>query len=145
MVPSFADQGGHADLYLHRTLYENNVLDAGSPSFIIHTGCEVNKPNAGSYSPYTDPSYGSFQNAETQLFYLNTLALISRAKVYNDRPEGLADSLGAYDQPRFANIWSGTFESDAADPGLVDWSPSQAKRAYNWSVIGDWTLRLRYD
>jgi hypothetical protein len=145
LVPSFEDQGSAADYYLHRTMYENEVQDANAPSFVIHTGCEVNKPFRGATHAYTDSRYAELQNGEGQLFYLNTLAMISRTKTYNDQPMGLSESLGAYSNPQFGDILPGTFDADASSETLTDYSPSQAKRAYNWALIGDWTLRLRYD
>ncbi|MEL6342487.1 MAG: FG-GAP-like repeat-containing protein [Myxococcota bacterium] len=142
-TPSFADQGGIADLYLHRTLWENNVLEDAGSSFFIHNGCETGLPVNAYREPYHHSRYGDFQNGEAQLFYLNGLAMISRAKVFYDRPLGIGDSLAGERTP-FGEIWAGTFDVDG-DDGALESDYAGHKRAYNWSLTGDWTLRMRYD
>lgn len=141
--PSLADQGGAADLYVHRTLWENGVLRDKGNRLYIHGGCQVNSPDGAATRPYSHDDYGTFQNAEGVLFYLNGLALCARAKVFYDLPRGFSEALGRTERSCFGEGWKGYFEEEAKDaalPALV----ADNKRCYTWSVLGDWTLRLRY-
>ena len=141
-VPSFDEQGGKADFRLHRTLWENGVLADTGNSFIIHNGCQVHTPYDAETKPYNHGYYGGFQNGESQLFYLSGLAMISRAKVFYDRPRDIDESLAGERTP-FGEILPGTYAADANDAGLAS-AYADHKRAYNWSLTGDWSLRMRY-
>lgn len=142
--PSFDDQGAHADLYLHRTLWANKILRNAGADLLIHSGCSVNTPNAAASRPYNDNAYGSFQNGEGILFYLNSLAILARAKVYNDHgPLGFVQALKAKNEnAHFGGGWKTYFENDSRASNLT--SPSSKKRSYPWSILGDWTLHLFY-
>lgn len=139
-VPSFENQGGGANFYLHRTLWENGVLEDSGSSFFIHQGCEVNTPANSPALPFNDDIYGHFQNAESQLFYLNGLAILSRAKVASDKPVGWDHVL--VDELPFGEIWRAYFEHDAEDTGLTT-VPKEYKRSYVWSLNGDWSVVIR--
>ena len=143
-VPSFNEQGGHADLYLHRTIYENNILSSSGSSLFIHNGCEVNSPGGSSTYPYSDRNYGGFQNAEGILFFLNGLALATRAKVFYDKPEGFTEEIGKNKRNAFGVGWIAYFDKESKDSELAK-NVSGNKRTYNWSILGDWTLRVKYD
>src|SRR3712207_8225832 len=39
-------------------------------------------------SPYYDEKYATFQNGEGILFYMNGIAIMARAKVFDDTPRG---------------------------------------------------------
>ena len=142
--PSFEDQGSHANLFLHRTLWENKVLKNVGDNLLIHAGCQVNTPGSASSRPYSDPAYGSSQNAEGILFYLNSLAIMTRAKVYNDtQPKGFPETLAAQNkEAHFGGGWKAYYTKDSQNTGIS--SPSSKKRSYFWSLLGDWTLRLFY-
>lgn len=149
-----------ADQSLMRTIWENRVLEGAGASFYVHGGCEVNSPLGARWYPYnaTDPDaphstvttpafgrpegpYGQFQNAEGILFFLNGLAVMSRAKVSNDMPPGFGPALR---DGTFGDAWASTYRANAMDASLR--SPGHVaacKRAYLWSVIGDWTLSVR--
>lgn len=142
--PSFEDQGSHADLYLHRTIWENGVLDGTGANLFIHVGCSVNTPHGAHHHPYNSQAYGGFQNGEGVLFYLNGVALMARAKVFYDKPRQFPEALGESRTAHFGDAWKEYFEVESQDGGLVSKVASN-KRAYNWSVLGDWTLRLRYE
>lgn len=142
--PSLTSQGAHADLYLHRTIYENNVLEDADAAFFIHTGCQVNSPGGAAAKAYDAAGYGGFQNAEGILFYVKGLALVSRAKVFYDRPRGFPAAFGTSLTARFGDGLKAYFDLESQDAplGAFDRAAS-SKRSYTWSIIGDWTLRLR--
>ncbi|MBK1732512.1 hypothetical protein [Thiococcus pfennigii] len=144
-TPGFDDQGGTADLYLHRTLWEGGVLADAGQSLVIHGGCKANTPKATQSLMYQQEGYAAWQNAEGVLFYTNTLAVVARAKVFNDMATGFPGGLGQSDRARFGDGWHATYDHDSMDPALGRFEQSvNAKRAYFWSMLGDWTLRLRY-
>ena len=142
-VPSFQ---GHftADLNLYRTLWENNILQGLCPSFFLHSGCDVNTPDGADIKPYSDPSYGACQNAESILFYANGLAVISRSKMFYDGPSGFGKGFGAADAATFGDGWIEHFQVESSDEILAQ-NRTDRKRSSMWSVIGDWTLRKHYD
>lgn len=142
-VPTFRQQDGKADLYLHRTLWENGVLRDTGVSLYIHPGCQLNSPNGASRLPYDHDHYGSWQTAEGVLFFLNGLAVVSRAKVFYDWPRGFPSEL-AKPGAVFGSGWMRYFQEESNDAKLAS-QVAGCKRSYTWSVIGDWTLRLAYD
>ena len=142
-TPSLAEQGGLADSYLHRSIYENGILKDSSPSFFIHLGCDTNTPGNALRVPYNHVDYGTpdgFQNAESILFFLNGVALASRSKVFYDKPRGFTKELGKDDNKRFGDGWRAYFDIESNDKALSE-KPGSNKRTYPWSIIGDWTLR----
>jgi len=141
-VPSF--QGHYtADLSLHRTLWENKVLQDVCPSFFLHTGCDVNTPGGADVMPYSASGYGAGQNAECILFYANALALLSRSKMFYDGPSGFGTGFGASDKALFGDGWIEYFQVESLDVALAQ-NRTDRKRSSFWSVIGDWTLRKNY-
>ncbi len=141
-TPSFAAQGGAADSYIHRTIYENGLLDLAGGSLYIHNGCEVNTPEGATSVPYSDDRYGSsggFQNAESILFFLNGVALASRAKTFYDTPRGFTEKMGEGPGHCFGEGWRAYFQLESGDAALAD-NVAGNKRTYPWSIIGDWTL-----
>jgi hypothetical protein len=143
-IPSFEEQGGAADSYLHRTIYENDVLKDVGGSLFLHLGCDVNTPGNALKVPYNHNDYGTsdgFQNAESILFFLNGVALASRSKVFGDQPRGFTDELGSSSTKCFGDGWKAYFEVESADAELAKDSAA-SKRTYPWSIIGDWTLRV---
>lgn len=143
--PSFDEQGRDSNFYVYRTMWENGVLSEDPPCFYIHTGCDANSPHNAPSTPYDNPYYADMQEAEGFLFYLNALAVVARAKVFNDWPREFPDEL-AKPSARFGDGLRAYFELDGNDANLGD--PNQApgnKRCYPWSILGDWTLRLTYE
>ncbi len=140
-VPSLVAQHGVADSYLHRTIYENRLLANTGSSLYIHNGCEVNTPEGATSLPYNHDSYGSaggFQNAESILFFLNGVALASRAKTFYDTPRGFTEKMG--EGKCFGEGWRAYFEVESGDAALAE-NVAGNKRTYPWSIIGDWTLK----
>jgi hypothetical protein len=142
LEPSLASAcgGGKLDWFLLRTLWENDAL-ADEPAFYHHTGCHGISPPGAKNRPYDHPSYGVRQGAEALLFYGRGLALVGRAKVFYDEPRGFAEALAVGDT--FGAAWRRYFELESAAEswGQVGGDIGR-KRAYFWSVLGDWTLRL---
>lgn len=141
LVPSLrANQGGRADWWFYRTLYENHVLPE-SPYFLVHTGCEALSPPAAT-AAFDAPEYGRFAHAESILFFTPCLAIVGRAKVFYDEPRGFCAALA--EGATFGDAWRRYFaiEGAAASWGEVG-DDIGRKRAYFWSVLGDCTLRLR--
>lgn len=88
------------------------------------------------------PHYGGWQNGEGVLFFTNTVALFSRAKVFNDDPWGFPQGFRTSARANVGACWKSYFNAQAADAGVAS-DFAQNKRAYFWSLGGDWTVRLR--
>jgi hypothetical protein len=142
LVPSLvaATRGTGAGFFLYRTLWENRALPE-QPYLMVHTGCEVLAPPGAARWSYDDPRYGAFAHAESLLFFTPCVAMVGRAKVFYDEPAGFCETLG--EGATFGDAWRQSFEleASAATWGAVGGDIGR-KRAYFWSVIGDWTLRL---
>jgi hypothetical protein len=138
LVPSLqaASSGGMLNWFLLRTLYENGRV-ASEPCFYHHTGCDSITPPGVVKFAYDHPNYGKRQGAEALLFYGNGLALVGRAKVYYDEPQGFTRELGR--RQTFGQAWARYFSHDAQ---LANMHVIDRKKSYYWSVLGDWTLRL---
>lgn len=148
-TPSLQDQGGYTDFYVHRTAWQNGVLANSGANLIIHGGCEVNVPEGTQTKTYYQEGYASWQNGEGLLFYMNGLAMIARAKVFNDLPTGFPGAFTLTSRAHFGDGWRAFFDNEAADAVLANGDPKfdhnvRCKKAYFWSMLGDWTLRLRY-
>ena len=141
-TPSLAAEcrGGRADVFFYRTLWQNHALP-DVPYLLVHTGCEAISPPGAGGLPYVDPEYDRGQQAEALLFFTPCLALIGRAKVFYDEPRGFSEVLAAGGS--FGAAWQRYFalEADATSWNGVGGDISR-KRAYFWSLLGDWTLRL---
>lgn len=144
LVPSLAPAcgGGKLDFFLLRTRYANRARASSAPSFYVHTGCEAISPPAAATHSFDRPEYGKRNGAESLLFLADGLALVGRAKVFYDEPRDFAACLGG--GATFGEAWRRYFEleSEAASADEVGGDIGR-KRAYFWSVLGDWTLRLR--
>lgn len=141
-VPSFEGQGIYADLYVHRALWHYNKLDQAGASLIIHAGCNVNSVNESQSATYVSPNYAHWNNAEGILFFTNCVSLLSRAKGFNDAPNGFTEGYRLTDRANFGSCWKSYFNAQANDGSLSSYN-IQRKRGYFWSINGDWTLRLR--
>jgi hypothetical protein len=139
--PSFKGDD-RADLYLFRTLWENKQLVNICPSLMLHNGCQVDGV-VNSENPYNHQSYGTFQNAESLLFYANQLAILCRVTDWNHGPEGFGNKFGSSGTATFGDGWLGFFETWAQKGDLSD-KPWERKRSYEWNIVGDWTLRKFY-
>ena len=126
-----------------RTLWANGQLpDCGV--LYLHTGCESIAPEGAASLPYSAPRYGYWQGAESLLFYANGLALIGRSKVFYDEPRGFYDVLARGDT--FGDAWAEYFAIESAAENVDEVGGGIGrKRAYFWSVLGDWTLTLHRD
>jgi hypothetical protein len=140
---SAACRGGSINWYLLHTLWENRAI-APQPAFYHHTGCNITSPPGARKLPYDDPAYDRRQAAESLLLFANGLALVGRAKVFNDEPRGFAEALRQ--GHTFGDAWARYFEIESATPKRQTGGGIARKRAYSWTVLGDWTLRLaRHD
>jgi hypothetical protein len=145
LVPSLeaACAGGKLDWFLLRSLWENGGV-AREPSLYLHTGCHGISPPGAQTHAYDDPRYAQRQGAEALLFFASGLALVGRAKVFYDEPRGFAEALGT--GGTVGDAWARYFELES---GAESWSEVGGdigrKRAYFWSVLGDWTLRLQHN
>lgn len=132
--------GGKLDFFLLKTLYENG--HHGGASFYVHTGCEAISPGGSSVLSYSHPGYGVRNGAEALLFLADGLALVGRAKVFYDEPREFAATFGS--GATFGAAWKRYFELESAAKTWAEVGDDIGrKRAYFWSVLGDWTLRLR--
>jgi hypothetical protein len=151
-IPSLEDYAygkfhkkANANLYIHRTIFENNIFSNSSSSFYIHGGCQANSPANWGKVPYNHKIYGNFQNIEGILFCCKGLAVVARAKIFWDFPEGFSARFGLTSTSRFGDGLSGYYDKESQDTNLGTFKEAiQNKKAYLWSIIGDWTLRLRY-
>lgn len=132
--------GGRADFAFYRELWAAGALPA-APFLLLHTGCEALSPPGAVEHAYDHPAYGQRAHAESILFFTPCLAIVGRAKVFYDEPRGFAAALG--DGGTVGDAWRRYFEVESRP---ADWDEVGGdigrKRAYFWSVVGDWTLRL---
>ncbi len=143
LVPSLKTVCGNGMLNWHllRSIYETKN-QAQQPTFYLHTGCDIVSPSGAATLPYTDPRYGYMQGAEALLFFGQGLALAGRSKVYYDEPAGFTPALA--EGKTFGAAWAAYYEHDsnAQSYGAAGGDIGR-KKAYFWSVLGDWTLRLQ--
>lgn len=143
--PSFQGQGSAADFYVHRTIWQNQILRDTGANLIIHGGCEVIIPPGTANVPYYHERYAILQNGEGILFYMNAVAIMARAKGYFDKPDGFPGAFRYSTRSKFGDGWRAYFENDSNDPELATFNQAiNCKKAYFWSIVGDWTVRLRY-
>jgi hypothetical protein len=138
-VPSWRDhRGGRADFVFWRALHGDRAI---APYLLLHHGCEAMSPPGAVAHAYDHPAYGKRGHAESILFFTPCLAIVGRAKVFYDDPRGFAAALG--EGRTFGEAWQRYFaiEGQAADHGEVGGDIGR-KRAYFWSLVGDFTLRL---
>ena len=131
---------GKLDFAIHRTLWQNDVLPECAVIY-FHIGCESTAPANAAAHPYSHPGYGHWQGAESLLFYCNGLTLIGRSKVFYDAPRGFCEVLA--DGGTCGDAWAEYYriESLAEDVDEVGGGIGR-KRAYFWSLLGDWTIRM---
>ena len=126
---------------LLRTLWQNGKLRDAGPCFYVHEGCQVNSVHNAATTPHSSSEYaGHGQLAENFLFYGNGLAILSRAKTFNDTPRGFAATLQRPDGC-FGDTLREYARLDSADAQLAG-DVAGYDRTYFWSILGDWTLRL---
>ena len=142
LVPSLhkAAGGGKLDFFLLRSLWQSGLVSAQSALY-LHTGCHGISPPGAATRAFDHPSYGQRGGGESLLFYGRGLAMLGRAKVFYDEPRGFAQELAA--GRTIGHAWARYFDAEAR----VSWAKAGGdigrKRAYFWSVLGDWTLRLQ--
>lgn len=142
LVPSLrkAAGGGKLDFFLLRSLWQTELVSPQSALY-LHTGCHGISPPGAAKLAFDHPSYGRRGGGESLLFYGRGLAMLGRAKVFYDEPRGFAQELAA--GRTIGHAWAHYFKAEAQ----VTWSQAGGdigrKRAYFWSVLGDWTLRLQ--
>jgi hypothetical protein len=124
---------------LLHSLYENGQMPP-EPCFYQHGGCDSISPYGAPTLPYDHPQYGKQQGAESLLFFGSGLALLGRAKVYYDDPAGFAQTLR--EGQTFGAAWAKYYELESQGVSSRGAGEIGRKRAYFWSVLGDWTLKL---
>ncbi|HSV72314.1 MAG TPA: hypothetical protein VLH79_00975 [Chthonomonadales bacterium] len=139
LVPSLRGIGGHVHFGLLRTLWENRSGE-GAGAIYMHIGCEVVRPGQAETEPYTSPQHGLWQLGEALLHYGDGVALVARGKVFYDEPREFWKTLGG--GGTVGDAWRRYFDIEAADAELAR-VPIDRKRAYFWSILGDFTLTVR--
>ncbi len=135
------ERGERLDCAALRALWQDGALQDGA-SFYLHTGCEAISPAGAETLPCTDPGYGKDNSAAGLLFFAQGLALAGRAKVFYDEPRGFCPALAA--GATFGAAWARYFEIESQAATWMEVGDDIGrKRSYFWSVLGDWTLRLR--
>jgi hypothetical protein len=133
------EEGTRVDAKFWRELREQQITVA--PALWVHTGCQALSPPGAPEHPFDHPDYGRHQGAEAILFHGGAVALLGRSKVFYDEPRGFAECLRA--GGRIGDAWRRYYEIERAGP---TWDSVGGdigrKRAYFWSVLGDWSLRL---
>lgn len=133
-------RSGRADFAFYRAAWQHGLC-GDVPFVLVHAGCEALSPPASTTCAYDDDAYGRFAHAESMLFFTACVAMVGRAKVFYDDPRGFAGALG--EGATVGEAWRRYFEIESS---AQDWSQVGGdigrKRAYFWSVVGDFTLRL---
>ncbi len=147
LTPSLAGYEYGYDWALGRTLWENDVLLGSTPAFYVLGACSAQATDNEADLSYDDPTYALKNIAEVSLFFNNGLGVVGRGKVFWDLPSGFG--AGIADSGRFGGGWRSAFTTDAADSSLrpgtnADGRVLVNKKAYFWSTLGDWSLKLRY-
>lgn len=136
-----ATKAGRLDWFLLQTLWRNGALGA-APAFYHHIGCEVISPAGARTLAFDHVDYGRRQIGEALLFFANGVALVGRAKVFYDTPRGFMDELS--EGGTFGAAWQRYFDVEAAATRSSQVGGDIGrKRAYFWSVLGDWSLTLQ--
>lgn len=141
VTPSARDAAKHGRLdfaVLYSRWRNRRSFDAAS--FYIHTGCEAISPGGYARWPYTDPRHARMNGAAAVLFFADGLALVGRAKVFYDEPRGFCEVLR--EGGSVGDAWRRYFDLESAEPMDRVGGDIGRKRAYFWSLLGDWTLRL---
>jgi len=141
LVPGLKAIAGQIHFGLLRTLYENKILP-DCPNLFFHTGCEAITPAHYETEPYNSPRHGLFQLGEALLMYGNGLALVGRGKVFYDEPREFWKVLG--EGGAWGDGWRRYFDVEGADAELAKDGIGR-KRAYFWSLLGDFTLTLPFE
>ena len=142
-VPTTRGIGGRVDLRVHRTLWQNDKL-SDIPSIVVHNGCGATTPDNADTTPYTDPAFGRWQNAESILFYAGCLALLGRSKIFNDDGHQFVDGLTT-SGAKLGRGWANIFAADGLAPPEgedVGEQTARCKKSYPWNLLGDCTLPL---
>lgn len=82
------------------------------------------------------------QMAECLMYYGNGLGRIGRAKVYFDIPTGFGEVFTP-SKGTFGDVLNEYFRIESENAKLSR-SVASRNRAYFWSILGDWTLRMQY-
>jgi len=138
LEPSLKGIGGLMGFGFLRTLYENKAVP-DPPSLYFHNGCEAMRPVGAENLPFNAPGYARQQLAECLMMYANGLAVVGRGKVFYDEPRDFWKTLGA--GGTWGDAWKTYFEVESNDAQLAKDGIGR-KRAYFWSLLGDFTLRL---
>ncbi len=134
-------EAGFGEYQLYRTLYENKVLPP-TPNLFMHTGCDSITPPYFDRYPFGDDRYGRYQGAEALLMFCNGLVLLGRGKVFNDEPANWEKLLA--EGKTWGEVWQRYFDADGNDAreNKDNGIGIRRKKAYFWSLIGDWTLTI---
>ena len=143
LIPGWADLKGAVTVHVHKALWASGMeYSTSGGRFYITDGSNANSCNTS--LPYNDDKYAKGQIAESLLFYVRGLAVLARAKDYNDLPTNIGFIFDQEEKP-FGEIWKGYFESEKQDPSLNTVSNGIGrKKSYFWGIIGDWTLKIVY-
>lgn len=144
LEPSFVGYWKKADIFLYRAIWRLNGYSEAGASIMIHSGCNVNSVSETQTVPYTSEQYGVWSNAEGILFFTNAIVLFSRAKTFNDFPKGFLEGFKKSPQATLGTCWFSYYDYESKNLRVSKKNIAR-KKAYFWSLLGDWTLRLRYE
>jgi hypothetical protein len=141
-APGIKGQGEYADFWLHRSLWQARPT-VTSASFLVHYGCDTPNSDGTSVHPYTHPLFAPCRLASCLVFYTDVLLMIGRTKVYMDAPVSFLQPL--HGGSTAGEAWLRLYDEAANNAQLADFPHwADAKIAYSWALLGDWTLRRRY-
>ena len=83
---------------MHCATWQHGPYSEAGACLVLHGGCDVNRVVETQAAPYSSRKYGRWSNSRTFLFYTNCVALLSRAKGFNDTPNGFAEGFRRYDR-----------------------------------------------
>ncbi|SBS73024.1 hypothetical protein [uncultured Microbacterium sp.] len=141
-VPGIKGQGEYADFWLHRSLWQSRAR-AKTASILVHYGCDTPNSTNSASKPYSDPQFAACRLASCLVFYTDVLAMFGRTKVYYDTPWSFLAPL--HGGGTVGDAWMQLFSEASASERLNEFPHwVDAKIAYSWVLLGDWTIRRRY-
>ena len=140
--PGIEGQGDWADFWLHRSMWQARPAPPSS-SLVVHYGCNTPSSPGTAHHPYPHPQFAACRLSSCLLFYTDAVLMFGRTKVYLDAPVGFLEPLR--EGGTAGDAWVRLYDEAGDNARLAEFANwVDAKIAYSWALVGDWTLKRRY-